>query len=273
MAKDDATLPAGDEAPDAPRSMASEQSILFNDAKRLLAFKRQHITRQNETPCPECAEPISIHAKKCRHCGSEIAEYTEAARESLEELRQLTDELSAIHAKELRRHAETARERPLRERALRLLRDESLQRGFMAVAPAALFLSAALLFLRLSTSGLAFWSALIVGGALALALLGRTNHRHYLTVDLFHLVLWVALGLFATSAVFRPMPFWPELLAATVEVTVESANVRAEPTTGAAIVAKAEQGERLRVVDRDGNWFEVRTDSGETGWVHAELVR
>jgi len=273
MAEDDPTLPVGDEAPGAPASTTSEQSILFNDAKRLLAFKRQNITRQNETPCPECTELVSIHAKKCRHCGSEIGEYTEAARESLDELRHLTDELSAIHAREMQRHAEAARVTPLRERALRLMRDESLRSGFRALAPAGLLLFSALLCLRMTVSGLAFWAAVLGGGALSLALLRRARQRHYLTVDLFHLALLIGLGLFTASAVFRPMPFWPEFLSATVEVTVETANVRAGPTTEAEIVVKAGQGDRLRVLDRDGNWFEVQTDSGDAGWVHADLVR
>lgn len=273
MHTEDETLRVGDETREAPQSSASEQSMLFSDAKRLLAFKRQNITRQNETPCPECAEFVSIQAKKCRHCGSEIGEYTDAARESLEELRQLTDELSSIHAKEARRHAETAGARPLRERALRLLSARSFQDGVRSLGPPGLLLFSVLLFLRLTANGLAFWCGLLVASTVACVLLKRSSQRHYLTVDLFNLTLCLGLALIAWSAVMRPMPFWPDSLAATVEVTVETANVRAEPTTAAEIVLKAERGKRLRVTDRDGNWFEVQTGSGDTGWVHADLVR
>ena len=99
---------------------------------------------------------ISIHAKKCRHCGSEIAAYTEVARDSLDELHHLMEELSKLHSRELRRHAETSRARPLRDRILLLLRDESFQRGIKALAPAALLVLSTLIAVRLTASGLVF---------------------------------------------------------------------------------------------------------------------
>jgi len=36
----------------APPLVQSQQSLLYTEARRLLEFKRQHITSQNQTPCP-----------------------------------------------------------------------------------------------------------------------------------------------------------------------------------------------------------------------------
>jgi TonB family protein len=58
-----------------------------------------------------------------------------------------------------------------------------------------------------------------------------------------------------------------------VRVTGSRLNVREQPNTSAAAVARVKKGERLAVLGRDGEWFQVRLADGATGWVHGKYVR
>ncbi len=58
----------------------------------------------------------------------------------------------------------------------------------------------------------------------------------------------------------------------TVRVTGSRLNVRSEPTTSAATVAKVRRGEKLAVLARDGEWVQVRLADGATGWASARYV-
>jgi len=58
-----------------------------------------------------------------------------------------------------------------------------------------------------------------------------------------------------------------------VRVTGSRLNVREQPATSAAAVARVKKGERLAVLGRDGEWFQVRLADGATGWVHGKYVR
>jgi uncharacterized protein YraI len=58
-----------------------------------------------------------------------------------------------------------------------------------------------------------------------------------------------------------------------VRVTGSRLNVREQPTTGAAAVARVKKGERLEVLGRDGEWVRVRLADGATGWVHGKYVQ
>jgi hypothetical protein len=58
-----------------------------------------------------------------------------------------------------------------------------------------------------------------------------------------------------------------------LRVTGSRLNVREQPTTSAAAVARVKKGERLEVLGRDGEWFQVRVADGATGWVHGKYVR
>ena len=272
MNRDDTeALVDGDEKQREPR-VASQQSLLYSEAQRLLAFRRQHINRQSETPCPECATSVSIQAKKCPHCGSDIAEYTDSAREALGELNQVTEEIAELHAKQLARHADNAQARPLLERLDAFFRDGSVQQDLKMLVPAGLLFFSVVVLLRMTTSGLVFWLVAALGGSVAYALLRRSQIRHYLTVDLYRTVLFAGLSLVVSSAVFRPMPLWPASLAATVEVRVPAANLREDASTQSSVVDKVARGERLRVVDRNGSWFEVKTEDGTSGWIYSSLV-
>lgn len=55
-------------------------------------------------------------------------------------------------------------------------------------------------------------------------------------------------------------------------VTGASVNLREGPGTGFAIAGKARGGQKLGVTGaRDGIWFEVKTDLGETVWIHGKF--
>jgi TonB family protein len=58
-----------------------------------------------------------------------------------------------------------------------------------------------------------------------------------------------------------------------VRVTGTRLNVREQPATGAAAVARVKKGERLAVLGRDGDWVRVKLADGATGWVHGKYVR
>ena len=58
-----------------------------------------------------------------------------------------------------------------------------------------------------------------------------------------------------------------------VRVTGSRLNVREQPNTSAAAVARVKKCERLAVLGRDGEWFQVRLADGATGWVHGKYVR
>jgi uncharacterized protein YgiM (DUF1202 family) len=49
-------------------------------------------------------------------------------------------------------------------------------------------------------------------------------------------------------------------------------NIRAEPSTSAAIGGHARRGERLTVVGESGNWLRVQLNDGTRGWVASQLV-
>ena len=275
MSGDDETLVMEADEKDelAPPLVQSQQSLLYTEARRLLEFKRQHITSQNQTPCPECAVPVSVQAKKCRHCGSEIAEYTDAAQQALAALNLLTQEIAELHAKELSRFADDASRKSLAERVTRFLGDSQVQRDLRILLPAALLFFVVLVLLRSTANGLVFWLVAPLAGSIAYIALRRSGVRHLMAVDLYRTVLVAGLGALLSSAVFAPMAFWPKSLDATVEVKVRRANLRQEASVDSKVVGSTERGERLRVVDRSGAWFQVQTDDGETGWVYANSVQ
>jgi len=214
-----------------------------------------------------------VQAKKCRHCGSEIAEYTDAAQQALAALNLLTQEIAELHAKELSRFADDASRKSLAERVTRFLGDSQVQRDLRILLPAALLFFVVLVLLRSTANGLVFWLVAPLAGSIAYIALRRSGVRHLMAVDLYRTVLVAGLGALLSSAVFAPMAFWPKSLDATVEVKVRRANLRQEASVDSKVVGSTERGERLRVVDRSGAWFQVQTDDGETGWVYANSVQ
>ena len=50
------------------------------------------------------------------------------------------------------------------------------------------------------------------------------------------------------------------------------ANLRRSPNTKSAVVGRMEYGDVLRTLSRKGDWVQVRTTGGRTGWVARSLV-
>jgi uncharacterized protein YgiM (DUF1202 family) len=53
----------------------------------------------------------------------------------------------------------------------------------------------------------------------------------------------------------------------TVVVLVDGLNLREEPSSSAKAVQGLEKGEKVVVIKQDGEWYEVKTDKGKTGWI------
>lgn len=96
------------------------------------------------------------------------------------------------------------------------------------------------------------------------------------------LVALSMLGGLAACKTAAPPPPVPAAPAAEVEpappqeyvrVTCSRLNVREQPTTSAATVARVKKGERLEVLDREGEWVRVALADGATGWVHGKYVQ
>jgi len=58
-----------------------------------------------------------------------------------------------------------------------------------------------------------------------------------------------------------------------VEVVRPVANIRESATTDSQIVATANDGDKLTVLERRGAWYKVKTSDGQTGWVYSSLVK
>jgi uncharacterized protein YgiM (DUF1202 family) len=56
-------------------------------------------------------------------------------------------------------------------------------------------------------------------------------------------------------------------------VTGSSLNVRSDPTTRSAVVARVKRGEQLPILGEDGAWLRIRLGDGREGWVHSRYVR
>lgn len=52
----------------------------------------------------------------------------------------------------------------------------------------------------------------------------------------------------------------------------DGANIRACPTTACEILSVYAEGQELRVIDDSGEWYEIRFDNGETGFIAGFLV-
>ncbi len=54
-------------------------------------------------------------------------------------------------------------------------------------------------------------------------------------------------------------------------VKVRSARVRRTPSLSANVVFGLERGIIVTVIDEEGEWYRIRTDTGQTGWAHQSL--
>ena len=58
----------------------------------------------------------------------------------------------------------------------------------------------------------------------------------------------------------------------TVYVTATALNLREKPTTRARILVRLTRGQELEVVQKSGEWIEVRANEKTAGWVHGNYV-
>jgi hypothetical protein len=58
-----------------------------------------------------------------------------------------------------------------------------------------------------------------------------------------------------------------------VTVTWTFANIRSGAGDDFSLVATVKQGDRLRVIGEDGDWFNVRLENGQEGWINNKKVR
>jgi SH3-like domain-containing protein len=82
-------------------------------------------------------------------------------------------------------------------------------------------------------------------------------------------IRWMALaaaaGMLAVSAPAQPAP-------TAMSVQVKSGQLRATASYLGKPVAAVAYGDRVTVVQKQGEWYEVRTTGGETGWLHQSAL-
>jgi hypothetical protein len=64
-----------------------------------------------------------------------------------------------------------------------------------------------------------------------------------------------------------------QITAQVAKVIVNTANIRMEPNTAAAIVATATLNESLKILETAKDWFYVQKADGKEGWIHKTLVK
>lgn len=55
----------------------------------------------------------------------------------------------------------------------------------------------------------------------------------------------------------------------TVTVLIEGLNFRAKPDSTVAAIRGLKKGEKLTLIETQGDWYHVKTSDGKTGWVSA----
>ena len=71
-----------------------------------------------------------------------------------------------------------------------------------------------------------------------------------------------------------PAPELPTIVEKRATIDVESANVRAGPSTGASVVKSLKRGETVALLGSEGGWLRVRFGEGTNGvgWIFADLL-
>ncbi|MCZ6877537.1 MAG: SH3 domain-containing protein [Acidobacteria bacterium] len=107
--------------------------------------------------------------------------------------------------------------------------------------------------------------------------LGRKwNLKNYLRASLSRtlfmtgLLLVLSSSLGCSSKIVRVMTFQND---DTVQVQGSTVNIRQAASTSSRIISTVKRGDKLEVLDKTGSWYQIKTESGRTGWVHASLVK
>ena len=78
--------------------------------------------------------------------------------------------------------------------------------------------------------------------------------------------LWFSLGLIViATATLASAPV-------TMSVQVKSGQVRATPSFLGQVIAPLNYGDRLQVLETQGDWSKVTAPGGQTGWVHSSAL-
>jgi hypothetical protein len=56
-------------------------------------------------------------------------------------------------------------------------------------------------------------------------------------------------------------------------ITTKGCNIRSEANSNSKIIKTLNKGEKLEKTGKSGNWINVKLSSGQTGWVHKDLVK
>jgi hypothetical protein len=256
---------------------ADEQPIddaatAYEEANQLLELKARYFSGENRIRCHECEQSVNLDTEECFHCGADNAEHLARIREQLRRLDEIAAELYARHEENLERHRQEVAGQPLWQRIKGAMGDRQLWMDLEVVVPSFLVFFTFVITLRLMGHGALFWAVSVMGGLVAYFLLSKSRIRRDVTLDVYRMCLVVGVVMVVSSAVYRPMEMWPRVSSARVEVTRPIANIREAPTTESTINLEAQEGEKLIVLDRDGAWYQVKTEGGELGWVHSSLV-
>jgi hypothetical protein len=250
-----------------------EYTSLSAEAKRLLDFKKKNVKRRNQVPCPECATLIQISANKCPHCGSDIGDHTAQIREELGKLREITAELHELHNSYMECYEEESAARPFWERVKGSFSEPRMREDLKTILPSFVLFFVLIAALRVTDNGPLFWGITLPTGFIAYFLLKKSNFRRYVTIDLYRAALVVGLILVMSGAATLSLPGWPDMSSNSVEVQRPVANIRESATTDSRVVTTASQGDKLKVIGRQGAWYNVKTTDGQTGWVYSSLVK
>jgi hypothetical protein len=251
------------------------------EAKRLMDFKKQHVRKNHLTPCPQCATPVNIQAVKCPHCTSEISKHTRQVREELRRLKEVTAELYEIHKKEIELLQQEATETPFWERIRSFFSDPRLLQDMKIVLPFLICLFTVVFFLKDKSSGLVFLLGSLGSGFVAYSLFKKWNLSKYVTIDLYRTALVFGLLLILSNTSFDSTGFWPDFSGVggtsssrgSVVVQSSTANIRQAASADSDVVTMVRSGEKLKVLEKRDSWYRVRTESGQSGWIYAPLVR
>ena len=257
------------------KTTQKRSSSLDAEAKRLLDFKKETLKKGELTPCPQCASLVNINANKCPHCTSDISAHTKNIREELRKLDEITSKLHDLHQREIEVHREEAGSKPFWLRFREFFSEPQLLQDLKLVLPFLIGFFALTLLLNGKVSGLVFWIISLAGGFVVYNLFKKWNLKKYVTVDLYRSILVLGLIIVLLGSLGNSGGFWPDFsfAKASVEVQGSVANIREAPTTNSAVVTTVQQGNRLKVIERSGDWYRVETPSGKTGWLHANLVK
>ena len=104
----------------------------------------------------------------------------------------------------------------------------------------------------------------------------KCNLKSYLRAGLSRTLLSIGLLMVLSSSlgcstkVWRVMTFQND---DTVQVQGSSVNIRQAATTNSRVISTVKRGDKLEVIKKSGSWYQIKTESGGTGWVHASLVK